>query len=120
MKKLVEKLIKEEYQGWSNRMTWGVALIIDNNQGMYRAVKDEVGEIFARDKGDYDTAELTLQLEEFIKNYVDELVTPTLDRNENEMVPQLLNTALGEVDFLEIAKAHIEEEQTERGNTDIE
>lgn len=86
------------YQGWSNYETWDVALWIDNDQGLFNCVHD-LGRVHLRN---YDFADA-------IKDLVESLA-PEL---EASMFSDLLNAAISEVDWLELAehyKKDIEEE----------
>ena len=37
----------EEYNGWTNRETWAVALWLDNDQGLHEMATDRVAEVWA-------------------------------------------------------------------------
>jgi 7-cyano-7-deazaguanine synthase in queuosine biosynthesis len=82
------------YQGWKNYETWDVALWIDNDQGAQEVVF-EMG-IDAKD---------TSAFADSIKEFIEEM-TPEL---EASMFSDMLNAALGEVDWYELAKAYQEQ-----------
>lgn len=75
------------YNGWKNYETWAVALWLDNDYGTYEYVR-ELAE-------DATRVELADRIEEYVKEAAPEL--------EASMFADLLNAAIGEVDFLAIA-----------------
>lgn len=85
-----------EYNGWSNYETWNVKLWLDNEQG----ASEEMRDMARRAKSESDLAK---QIEAF----VDEFKPDLLDAS---MFSDLLNAALGEVDWDEIAASYYEEE----------
>jgi len=84
---------EEEYQGWHNYETWVVALWIDNEQCLQE-------EIFDIGRACSDPAAFA----DMIKEFIDELA-PDL---EASMFSDLLNSALGEVDWFELARTYRE------------
>ena len=82
------------YNGWKNKETWLVNLWLGDTLTMDQEAGIEI------------TAE-------YIENFVDEMVDGALDqgaRDFNGFVMDLLNCALGEIDYHELA-AHYEEER---------
>lgn len=80
----------EKYNGWENYETWAVALWIDNEETSQLYVGGEL----ARDhKGDVNG------FAEAIKNYIEENAPKT-----EGLYADLLNAAISEVDWLEIAQ----------------
>jgi hypothetical protein len=110
MKSIIESLIKEDYQGWKNYATWGVALILDNNRDMYEYMQQQVKAAMA---SSVELSSQIVELGDIIREYVEGLVEEALDTS-NEMAAQLINVALGEVDWNEIAKSYIEEERLQQ------
>lgn len=117
------------YNGWSNYETWAVALWIGNEQGSYQyweqdqaadcyrdAVKEQLGEwVFGpadgpapeidRDRASRDAAyELARRLK---RELDDEAETPRAV--DGTMYADLLNAALGEVNWHEIASNYVED-----------
>ncbi len=106
---------EQKYNGWTNYETWNVALWIDNDQGtqeMWAERAEEcwhnagqnVGGTFTRDE------QATLDLASMLENELD------TDMHETMGVPELtgfyadlLNAALSEVNWHEIAEHMIEE-----------
>ncbi len=83
------------YNGWSNYETWNVKLWLDNEQGSSEEVRSMARR--ARSVGD---------LAEQIKGMV-MIWAPDLGAS---MFSDLLNAALGEVDWYEMAESYYEEE----------
>lgn len=92
------KSMKEEYNGWKNYETWNVALWLDNDQGSQEMVLD-----MARNVKDSETA--TVDLADQLKDMVEEN-NPLND--QSSMYTDLLNAAISEVDFMEIANNYLE------------
>lgn len=82
------------YNGWSNYETWNVALWLDNEQGSYDDMRQA-----ARDAGKGNEYKLS----QTIKDYVLEF-QPDLGAS---MFADLLNAALSEVDWYEIAEHYL-------------
>lgn len=86
------------YNGWSNYETWNVKMWLDNESGsqddMYQLAKR------ATDKG---------KLSQAIKDYVLEF-QPDLGSN---MFADLLNAAISEIDWYEIAEAYLNDYEAE-------
>ena len=83
------------YNGWSNYETWNVKLWLDNEQGS----SEEMRDLARRARSESDLAKQ-------IEAYVDEF-KPDLGAS---LFSDLLNTALGEVNWDEIAASYYEEE----------
>jgi helix-turn-helix protein len=94
-----KKVLKEEYQGWSNYATWGVALIIDNDQGLHEETLE-----LAREHADAGT------LSEAIKEWVDVMVSEV--ENSSEMIQQIFQAGYSDVNWYELAE-HFKQTQTE-------
>jgi hypothetical protein len=106
-----------EYNGWKNYETWNVALWLGNDQGTYSLHCEMAQEAYDENDGDKGSAasDLAKKIEEFV------------DENnplagESSMFSDLLNSALSEVDYYEIAEHYLadveetapeEEEETE-------
>jgi len=84
------------YQGWKNYETWCVALWIDNDEGLYDHFRD-----MAKDSDiDY--------LADHIKDMIDDC-NPLNDTAN--LYTDLLNAALSEVDWFEIAEHYKEDDE---------
>ena len=86
------------YNGWKNYETWNVALWIDNEEGSYHERRDMARS--ARSVGEYAR---------MLQDWVEEMA-PDLGAS---MFSDLLNAALSEVDWDEIAEAWYAEEHEE-------
>jgi hypothetical protein len=87
---------KHYYNGYANYMTWAVSLWLDNDEGLYKHVRN-VAERIQKQHGN----ESAYQLEKWLKEYV---------ANANplggaaSMFSDIMNHALAWVDFREIAE----------------
>ena len=86
------------YNGWKNYETWNVALWIDSEEGSYNERRELARS--ARSVGEYAQT---------LKEWVEEMA-PDLGAS---MFSDLLNAALSEVDWREIAEAWYAEEERE-------
>jgi hypothetical protein len=75
------------YNGWSNYETWLVALWLNNDQASYSALE----ELKAEDESDYRKAES-----------LEELVRELYDFEPVGIVADLVNSAFGRVNWVEI------------------
>lgn len=82
------------YNGWKNYETWCVSLWIDNEEGSYNQSRE-----MARD------SESTIELADALKDWIEESA-PEMDAS---VWSDLLNAALSEVDWYEIAENYREE-----------
>lgn len=93
------------YNGWANYETWVTALWIDNEEGSYRARKELARDFVSIDGDD----EPTNDVEGYavaLKEWVEETYLPDLGPS---LAADLLNAALGEVDWREMAEHFLDE-----------
>jgi hypothetical protein len=96
----------EHYNGWANRETWGVALWLDNDQGMQEAVHEAL-----REAADMQTDGLTASSAgEIVREYLDELFD--VDTYDGSLPGGLVNMltdigSLWRVDWREIGAAFL-------------
>lgn len=96
----LDKQAEEGYQGWKNYSTWAIALWIDNEQGLQEEVKQMVKEL------NFEQSDIA----ESIKDIVEEM-NPLKD--EPSMFADLLQSAIDDADFYEIAEHFIKGEKEE-------
>ena len=103
MRELLEMIIKEDegYQGWKNYATWGVALIIDNEQGYYNRAIQMVDEIMSKE----DKELVRVEVADALKAWVED--EPAALDGLSDMQQQLINAALSDVDWMELADHYI-------------
>lgn len=92
------------YNGWRNYETWAVALWIDNEQGSYTYARERATE--ALEDADGDKQEAVSSLAEILKDEHEE-ANPLGD--QASVYTDLLNAALSEVYWREIAENYIDE-----------
>jgi len=90
-----------EYQGWTNRNSWAVALWLDNNEGDYHWACDVVNKS-CRGAVYRAADELKESLEES---------NPLGD--QANLWSDLMSYALSEVDWVEVARHYIDEDEIE-------
>jgi len=115
----------EKYNGWSNWETWCVKLWLDNSEGDYNYWNEAAREALSQAGEDYeDNNEVSEDPSEEQKNAVesdaadrlserlkDELVDNAEGLPENGMYSDLLTSSLGRVDWREIAKSMIQDQE---------
>ena len=89
-----------EYQGWTNYQTWAVKLWLDNDQG-----SQELQVEMAKESKKADEAEWKIDLADMLK----QLIEDGAPEFEASMYSDLLNNALEEINYYEIAEAIINE-----------
>lgn len=90
-----------DYNGWSNYETWCVSLWLSNDEGYYNLTR-EMAETFAADYD--DDAECAWRFAEGLKAFVDDLPeVEAVQSGPATFVVDLLGSALGHVDWAEIA-----------------
>lgn len=82
------------YNGWSNKATWDVALILDNSSGL-----DAEAMAIAGEHGDHVQADDALR--ELVEGLCEEL------HPAGDLVSQLVSTALAQVDWREIVRSYL-------------
>ena len=83
------------YNGYANYETWNVGLWIDNEEGLQSTVHEMARE------ANGDVSDLANALKEFVEE-----MTPDLG---STMFADLLNSALSEVDWYELAEGYLSE-----------
>ena len=90
----IKKMIKQEYNGWTNYETWNYKLWLDNNQATYDAVRTLA-------KKHNDAYELSIELSKVAHDNA-----PLL---EASFYSDVLNASIRQVNFFEIAESYLEE-----------
>lgn len=100
----------EGYNGWKNYETWNVALWLDNDEGSYNEVRRLArGVAFDHEDDDEDDVmqrQARGDLADILKDYVTENHVPELPAS---MASDLLNAALSEVDWYEMAEHYLDD-----------
>lgn len=106
------------YNGWTNYETWAVKLWIDNEEYSYRFWKEQAQEAWkaSADKSPNqfmnrrDNAQSMLA--EWLKDqHEDESIHPVFKAAEGSVFADLLNAALSDVNWHEIANAMLDDEE---------
>jgi hypothetical protein len=97
------------YNGWSNYETWCVHLWLTNEEGSYRYWREEAGRHWREGREN-----ATETLAEQLKSELEE-ASPI---QEASLFSDLLNAALGEVDWFEVAVAFLEDVEPDDGGPD--
>jgi hypothetical protein len=101
-----------DYQGWKNYATWGVALMLGNEEGSYRQMQEKMSELIAGASEHKNVKEniwsakeaIRFEFADWIKNYVEEMVSGI----DNPMASQILQAGMSEVDWQEIADSELD------------
>lgn len=107
------------YNGYTNYETWLVALWIDNSEGWQSDFQDKANDIWRdSESSEYCTREdeAKRKLAKIIEEEIDEL-NPLSDAG---MFTDLLNAALSEVDWEDIAENYIDEIDKEEELEEVE
>jgi hypothetical protein len=103
------------YNGWKNYATWGVALVLDNEQSTYNEARNRAHTIEMHAPGSPQVIDgiwtkeqaARFVLADWLKDYVEELCG--LESDELSMMArQMIGAALSDVDWDEIASHYLE------------
>jgi Mg2+ and Co2+ transporter CorA len=112
------RTLAEEYQGYKNYETFLVTLALDNDRGMYDEIREFIKELkeaspeSVKNEDPINSySDLEVKLADKIKEYVEEIVETGIDAmpkgGQYPFIPDLVNAALAEVDWREIARTEI-------------
>lgn len=117
----------EKYNGWTNYETWAVKLWIDNEEGTYRYWQDRTRAAW-KDSGpkrpnafvDTHEGNARILLAGWLKaEHDDDSDHPVFKAAEGTVYADLLNAALGSVDWYEIAQSLIDDlEEADKAEED--
>jgi hypothetical protein len=97
------------YNGWTNYETWNWALWLDNEQGTQEYWREQAAEAYRNaDKGEDRIHDAACELLELMKSECEEN-TPEV----TGPYADLLNAAIGEINFYEIAENYVKEAASE-------
>lgn len=100
---------KEEYcNGWTNRETWLFNLHINNDELIYRSFTEMW--TWCLDE-EYPVAVMAKYMEEFMENCLDNLWMSINQEQDTtcDLISDLINSAIGRINFYEVAKNFMEE-----------
>lgn len=101
-------MTRKEYNGYTNYETWVVALWLDNEEGSSDYWREQAEELVKSESGDKDEA--TRRLADTLQEQHEE-ANPCA--NSNSVFADLMNAALSEVDWHEIAEHYVDEVEVE-------
>jgi hypothetical protein len=116
--------MNDKYQGWTNYETWAVKLWIDNEQGIYMYWNDrtdEVIEAVARGEGNKfagtDEDRQRIMLAELLKDEYEHDAEQWMG-DQSSVFADLMNAALGSVNWYEIAESLLEHARERAGDAE--
>ena len=89
-----------KYNGWTNYETWVCNLWFDNF---------EFSEMLDMFDGCEDKGDILNNIEDYIKNYVEEYVECTTPNGTNGFIQDMLNSAIQEIDYRDIAEHYVDD-----------
>jgi hypothetical protein len=89
------------YNGWTNYETWAVKLWLDNEQSSYYDMTSHAAEGYET-RAEPNVYDFASWLEEYVREYM-------LPDDINGLASDLLNAAMSEVDWQEMAKAYLDD-----------
>ena len=92
----------QTYQGWKNYETWAVALWLNNDQGTYNLVRDMARE--ARESDRATTGYVGADAAVVLADALEDMVKTDMPEMGASMYADLLNAAVSEVNWYEIAQ----------------
>lgn len=90
-----------EYNGWPNYATWGVAVVTDNDQGLYQEREEVVANAVL-------TAELSIEVDDQIKEWVE---SRCRNGGDAGLASQMISAGLSQVDWCALTDAWASENE---------
>jgi hypothetical protein len=97
-----DEMEKTGYNGWTNYETWNLKLWLDNEEYSQREMSDKALELLNDNDGDEDTAKGEMS------QYIEQCVEDNTPELEASFYSDILNAAIREVNWYEIAESYIE------------
>lgn len=94
-------MTNDNYNGWTNRETWAVRLLIDNERESYLHWREVTQEVIRQEPEDAACGTLARRLEETFDDLAPQL--------KQGLFADLLSTAVARIDWHEIARSMIED-----------
>ena len=103
-----------DYQGWKNYATWNVALWLDNDQGSQSMVQEWAQEAVAQAPKDENVGKGYWSVEDAVKYALADRIKQYVEEGnplsgDASMYSDILGSALGDVDWGEVAEHYMEE-----------
>ena len=106
------KMNEQKYNGWTNYETWNCMLWIDNTEGDREFWDSRATKILQENSGERDESAKVL-LEE-----IRERIEASIPIEANSMYSDLLNAAISEINFYEIAESILSDTEYETEQTE--
>lgn len=102
----------QTYNGWSNYATWGVALVLDNDQGTYSYVRERLAELRKSSPSLYNVQQgiwtadqaIRFELADILKDFTEDLCGLEDEPGPTLMARQVIQAGLSDVNWSEIAE----------------
>lgn len=101
--------MSDGYNGWKNYETWNVNLWLESDEGTYEYTRELTRDVLAEHEDDEDYVTVGA-LAERLREYVDELPEVESVTGQATLASDLLQAALSEVDWYEIAEHYVQDE----------
>lgn len=114
-------MTKKEYNGWYNYETWAVKLWMDEDSEYFTENAQAIYDAAKPSRSFTKLEQATLDLAESYKQHHEESVEHTLNGMQSGFIVDLLNAAMSEINWHEIAASileGIEQEEQEANSSD--
>ena len=101
-------MASEGYNGWTNELTWRVALVIDNDEGYYRIVRDWVAECAESGMSRRDARIVVADMiRDMVESEFDEALDVAYDKASPLVLEMIHAIHPSEINYDEIADGHL-------------